>query len=329
MNRRSARDLDLSSWPAFDASALRNAERAIYFARHQAIELCITSTSLATIEASTGVKRAHLYRMLDRCLVPHEDGRVFGWRALVPYTRVTPYQRITLVRPTADGSGAAGAFDELLQRYPAIAEWIGQQVRTKRVNLEQTSTSEGLRVRLHGLKHLHADFLRRCREAGLTAADYPFNAQRMGIRSLSKVVRAECLRSFGRAARLAGATHLKGMPGGVSAPAARQAFDVVEFDGHRLDVRLKVVVRDPLGFEQQFEIERLWLLVIIDVYSRAVLGYHVSLSREGVVTLRFRGRNMGRWRCDSEGDGRILGEACEKAPGARRQASKREASCLR
>jgi len=97
--------------------------------------------------------------------------------------------------------------------------------------------------------HLHTDFLRQCRKVGLTAADYPFNAQRMGIRSLSKVARAECLRSFARGARLAGASHLKGMPGDVSAPAARQALEVGEFDGHRLDVRLKVVVRDPLGFE--------------------------------------------------------------------------------
>jgi hypothetical protein len=65
-----------------------------------------------------------------------------------------------------------------------------------------------------------------------------------------------------------------------SVQAAQQALDVVEFDGHRLDVRLKVVVRDPLGFEQEFEIERIWLLVIVDVWSRAVLGYHVSLNRE-------------------------------------------------
>ncbi|HEY8706630.1 MAG TPA: integrase, partial [Burkholderiaceae bacterium] len=103
----------------------------------------------------------------------------------------------------------------------------------------------------------------------------------MGIRSLATTVRAECLRGFGRGARLAGASHLKGMPDlDATAPAAMQALDVVEFDGHRLDVRLKVVVRDPLGFEQEFEIERIWLLVIIDVWSRAVLGYHVSLNRE-------------------------------------------------
>ena len=103
----------------------------------------------------------------------------------------------------------------------------------------------------------------------------------MGIRSLAANVRAECLRTFERGARLAGASHLKGLPAEArSVPSAQQALDVVEFDGHRLDVRLKVVVRDPLGFEQEFEIERIWLLVIIDVCSRAVLGYHVSLNRE-------------------------------------------------
>ena len=114
----------------------------------------------------------------------------------------------------------------------------------------------------------------------LGAADYPFNVEQMGIRSLSAAVRRECLRSFGQSARLSGATHLKGQPGEPGAPAALQALDVVEFDGHRLDLRLKVVVRDPLGFEQEFEIQRVWLLVIIDVWTRAVLGYHVSLNRE-------------------------------------------------
>ena len=92
----------------------------------------------------------------------------------------------------------------------------------------------------------------------------------MAIRSLAASVRAECLRTFERGARLAGASHLKGLPSEArSMPAAQQALDVVEFDGHRLDVRLKVVVRDPLGFEQEFEIERIWLLVIVDVRGGA------------------------------------------------------------
>ena len=40
------------------------------------------------------------------------------------------------------------------------------------------------------------------------------------------------------------------------------------------------MVRDPLGFEQEFEIERIWVLVVVDVWSRAVSGYPVSLNRD-------------------------------------------------
>lgn len=284
MNRRRvAPELDPAAWPAFDARALPKKQRASFKARRQAVELYAANTAVAEIERRTGVDRRQLYRLLHSCVAPHDDGRVFGWRALVPYTHVADYQRVARVQLSRDGagSGAVGAFGLLLQSHQALGVWITECVRCKRIAVDQISTDQGLRTRLRGLKHLHADFLRQCRALGLTAADYPFNTDRMGIRSLAAAARAECLRSFGRGARLAGATHLKGMPGvDATAPAAAQALDVVEFDGHRLDVRLKVVVRDPLGFEQEFEIERIWLLVIIDVWSRAVLGYHVSLNRE-------------------------------------------------
>ena len=284
MNRRRvAPELDPAAWPALDTSALPKKQRSTFSARRQAVELYMANAAVAEIERRTGVDRRQLYRLLDHCVAPHDDGRVFGWRALVPYTRVAAYQRVAKVELSRDGagSGAVGAFGLLLQARPALSAWIAECVRCNRIAVEQISTDQGLRTRLRGLKHLHADFLRQCRALGLTAADYPFNTDRMGIRSLAATVRAECLRGFGRGARLAGATHLKGMPGvDATAPAAMQALDVVEFDGHRLDVHLKVVVRDPLGFEQEFEIERIWLLVIIDVWSRAVLGYHVSLNRE-------------------------------------------------
>ena len=281
MTRWRTRELDPSSWPAFDAAALPGKLRQRFRARRQAVELYAGGTPLREIEAVTGVDRSHLYRLLDHCLQPHEDGRVFGWRALVPYARVAKYCRIARITPRRDGAGAAGAFAMLMQAHPALAAWIAERVRDKRVTVRQVGTDEGLRVRVNGLKHLHLDFLRQCYAQGLTAADYPFNTEERGIRSLSVVLRRECLHSFARGARLAGASHLKGLPvEPTPAPAAAQFLDVVEFDGHRLDVRLKVVIRDPLGFEQAFEIERIWLLVVIDVWSRAVLGWHVSLGRE-------------------------------------------------
>ncbi|MBC7483560.1 MAG: hypothetical protein H7337_17065 [Rhizobacter sp.] len=281
--KRVATDVDPASWPAFDTCAIAKSLRVTFDARKQAIELYAASTPFAEILERTGVHRRQLYRLMDHCLAPHEDGRVFGWRGLVPYVHVASYRRVTRIALARDGTGAgaAGAFSNFLQAHPALATWVVDRVRNKRIALQQISTEDGLRTRLAGLKHLHSDFLIQCRALGLSAQDYPFNTEQLGVRSLSAAVRAECLRNFGRGARMAGATHLKGLVTDTdAAPPATQALEVVEFDGHRFDVRLKVVVKDPLGFEQEFEIERVWLLVIIDVWSRAVLGYHVSLNRE-------------------------------------------------
>jgi transposase InsO family protein len=283
VNRRERlRDLEPSTWPVFDTSALPETGRAVLVARRQAIELYAAGGSLKEIETRTGVDRRQLYRLLDHCMAPHPDGRPYGWRAAAKYARVNVYQRTARLTTSHDGigRGAAGAFGLLLESQPKLVTWIANRVHDKRISIVQRSTDMGLRTRLRGLKHLHDAFLRECRALGLTANDYPFNAEQLGIRSLSAAVRAECLRSFERSAHLAGAVRFKGLPHEASAPAASQALDVVEFDGHRLDIRLKVVVRDPLGFEQQFEIERIWLLVILDVFTRAVLGYHVSLNRE-------------------------------------------------
>ena len=281
MKRWRTQQINPSSWPAFDVTALAKKLQPTFCARRQAVEIYASGRPLREIEAVTGVDRSHLYRLLDHCLQAHEDGRVFGWRALVPYARVADYCRTSRITPRRDGAGAAGAFAVLMQAHPALAAWVAERVRDKRVTIEQVGTDEGLRVRVNGLKHLHLDFLRQCHAQGLTAADYPFNTEQRGVRSLSAALRRECLRSFARGARLAGASHFKGLPVASSAaPAAAQFLDIVEFDGHRLDVRLKLVVQDPLGFEQSFEIERIWLLVVIDVWSRAVLGWHVSLGRE-------------------------------------------------
>ena len=276
--------IDLAQWPDGAVAELNEFERHEYERRDQAIRLYVSGATLKEIVVASGIGRGQLYQLLGRCLTQHEDGRLYGFRGLLRYRRMQPYCRkvtVKSVRLKGQGGGA-GAFGALVVAYPTLQEWVHKKVKERAVYIEQISTDGELRVRLRKLGALHEAFLSECRKLGLTATDYPFNTQEMGNRTLAAVVKAEILQNFGRAARASGATHLKGMPRGpaIAAPAPLRALDVVEFDGHRLDVRLKIVVRDPLGFEQEFEIERIWLLVVIDVFSRAVLGYHLSLNRE-------------------------------------------------
>jgi len=131
---------------------------------------------------------------------------------------------------------------------------------------------------------LHAKFLKACREEGLALSDYPLAQKEQARRTLSAYVKQLATTSFANAARLAGAEHLKG----AVEPAAQdfgmiatRPWEMVEFDGHRIDLRLRIAIQDPSGEETHtFELERIWILVIIDVFSRVVLSYHLVLDRQ-------------------------------------------------
>lgn len=287
MSRRKPdfQSLDLTAWPAVAYTELDRVEDRHTFQMHmQAIERYARGECVRDIEQATGVNRRQLYRWLERGLAQHPDGRLYGFRALLKHARIGRYVRVSpvTIRGVRGSRGAVGALSQLFERHPTLAAWLLLQVKQRRVLLQQISTDGRLRTRLRGLQSLHDEFLRQCRMVGLTAADYPFNTAGHAIRSLSQRLKAEMLRGFGTAARSAGASHLKGLPRSDDAerPSATRPYQVVEFDGHRLDIRLKVVVRDPLGFEHEFEMERVWLLAIIDVCTRAVLGFHLVLASE-------------------------------------------------
>ncbi|TFE36768.1 integrase [Paraburkholderia dipogonis] len=256
--------LDLATWPTLAWTELDAAQRSRVQKHIDAIERYAHCESIRSIETATGVNRKQLYRLLDRALALHPDGRIYGFRALVAHARVTEYTRMLPVVLRGDRGGAVGALSLLFERYPKLAAWLVLQIRQRRVALNQIPSEDGLRIRVRGLRALHDRFLQECRQLGLTAADYPLNTAGRAIRSLSSRVKAELLRGFSTVAGAAGASHIKGLPriDEAPAPASTRPYQVVEFDGHRLDVRLKVVVRDPLGFEHEFEIERVWLLVI-------------------------------------------------------------------
>jgi len=188
----------IAGWPDFDVSALSARSRRKFEMRRRAVELYAARIAIRQIEEQTDVDRREIYRLVDRCTKVHEDGRAFGYRALVPYARVAGYQRVARVRIASTGGsrGTAGAFVMLLRQRPRLAAWIRKQIADSRVTVERVSTAGGVRTRLGGLKRLHLDFLRECRAQGITAAEYPLNTERMGIRALAQAIRARIANAF-------------------------------------------------------------------------------------------------------------------------------------
>ncbi|WP_011295992.1 Mu transposase C-terminal domain-containing protein [Cupriavidus necator] len=267
----------LSDWPQLDECALTGEARATFGQRREAVEAYASGSSLLHIYKTWGIHRSTLHRMVRRALSAHPDGRLWGYRALVPHVHVQAYERNraphVLVHSTA---GNAGAFGQLLQRHHSLAEQLRKEIETRNVHLQP-----GEKGRLVGLKAVIQRFHQSCRELGLGAGDYPLSQHDRAVRSLARTLRGWLQDDFDLAARAAGqrikpASALRKLPERGSA----DAFDTVEFDAHKMDVRLKVIDNDPLGGEQSYEIERVWLLAIIDVATRCLLGYTISLSRE-------------------------------------------------
>ncbi|MBP1931947.1 hypothetical protein [Ammoniphilus resinae] len=54
----------------------------------------------------------------------------------------------------------------------------------------------------------------------------------------------------------------------------------VQFDGHRIDCSIAIIFKTLEGDEIVVIMDRLWLLALIDVATRVVLGYYISYNKE-------------------------------------------------
>ncbi len=265
-------------WPSADPTHLPGDEQDAFN------RLCLAvadlfgqpDTPVTAILEKHCVNKAALYRAARRCLQRHPDGRIFGFRAVLPFLRVKDYERHAVVAPAPyDTAGSAGAFAQLLRDYPDIEKQLRKAIkgRSKKAAL-------GRQVR-QPIYDIHAEFVAACRTAGITAERYPLNTKRVAFRSLHAYVLKIAQEDFAMAVSHSRGTKARARStNDAQAPAATRAFEVVEFDGHKMDLRLDVRLVDPMGMEQVLALHRIWIIVALDVFSRAVLGYHIALGKE-------------------------------------------------
>jgi hypothetical protein len=274
---------DLRNWPAVDKQGLAGPMAVSYERRVEAIRLFVEEqeVSLAEIGRRTGVHREQLYRLINRCLTQHPDGRIYGFRGAIPHKHIKEYERTVKVRaskPRGRG-GAAGALKQLLRHMPAIARWIAKEARMRERKLQPGEIRE---VR-KSLRTLHREFLKRLRDAGVTQDEWPFNRDEMGYRSFQDHFYGGAAEdSDGDACQIedAGQVFTQGQDLDEKSPPAMRPFDAVQFDGHKLDLRLTLSFKDQLGLETLVELTRIWILICLDVATRAVLGYSIVYASE-------------------------------------------------
>jgi transposase InsO family protein len=270
-------DFSVENWPSPDVGALSTADLGQFLKRQEAVRLYLQGVASATIYSSTGVHPRFINRAIrERCMHPHPDGRIYGWRALVPGIHIVKYRRKTKIRADASGRGASGALSNLLLQEPDFADRLEKQILKSCADLKLAE----IRRPRHAL---WAWFLKELRSLGLeTRNEWPFTMKTMGYPTLCRYADAVLSANPIKAARIVGGPQLekKMVSGaGINRP-VHNPFERVEMDAHKLDGRFVVMIPALDGGWHPRLIHRLWVIVLLDVASRAVIGYHLSLRVE-------------------------------------------------
>lgn len=264
-------------WPQVDEQAITTPQNADLFQRRRkAVTLLLEGINQNRIHSKTGLSRPEIIRLLKRCLHLHPDGRIYGFRALIPNVRLISYTRHSTVNiGPGRVQGTAGIFQQLLTTHPALASLIEAHVfkLSKRQHLYESRIP---------IKSLHKRFIDQCRELGLEkGCQYPFNTKTLGYVSLATHVR-HLLQDPGRAVAGSLGTEIakKLRSGdGINRP-VNQPFERVECDAHHLDAIFCILIPSLFGELIPKVVHRLWVIVIQEITSKAILGYHLSLREE-------------------------------------------------
>lgn len=278
----------LESWPLVDKSTmLRDDEGAAskandlfdqYCAREASVIAYLGGEPLKSIKEKHGFCRPYVHRLVRKCISTHPDGRIWGFRALVPFVRQKSYDRIAPVKPGLGQGGHAGALQQLFEHYPDIQEAIEALFLKK---LDRLITIHESRI---PFKSLHKRFVDACRAHGVKATEYPFTCKWLGYPGLVKHLTRLAATRYGEAAKARfgkeAARNLKlGRAAQPLMPVTRPYFRV-EFDGHKVDVSFVIKIPTPYGHFEERVVNRLWILVIRETLSGAILGYHVAYGLE-------------------------------------------------
>lgn len=260
-------------WKTVNTDCLTKEIYIIFMQRKQAVDMYIDGYSLSVISNRINCSASSPIKWLEKCRKKDEYGSPYGYCGLLPYKHLEQYKRTKTVTDLV--KTFAGAMTKLLHDYPELKEYVDNlYLKKDKTVLEKNITK----------KIIFEKFLWKCKDLGIREYEYPFNTKNMGERALyiylneleQEMSNYSISRQNKDARQKYSSTGL-GMP--VNYPAQRP-FSRVQIDGHKIDCILTVQVENQDGEIQMVPIKRIWLLTLIDVATRTILGYHLTVNEE-------------------------------------------------
>ncbi len=249
------------NWAEPVPGSIELSEYAKYLLRKQAVDMYIDGFGVAQIQQTTGIFATRLGQLVDRCMETGDGGSVLGYCGLLKHTR--KISGVTLPHKRE--------FSCLIEQFPSLADFIaGNYFGDRKYTLEKNMN----------LVTLHGRFLDECKRLGIMQHEYPFNTENRGYVSLCSYVHMIQEQNT--------KLHMKRLDKDsrqkLSSTGLRERFSsnplfpfsAVQIDGHIIDMLYTVEIPNTDGTVSQIVATRAWLIAVIDMATRCILGYSVS-----------------------------------------------------
>lgn len=255
-----------NNWDEVHIDVLTLEEQNQFLRRKNAVDLFLQSDiSTKNITLQSGVSRSEIYRLLARCLTLKDGNNIYGYAGLLNQLRLKPYETEDYERSNS------GNFTKLLTDYPELSQFLLDEYFNKDKKI--------VREKKQSVKNIHRKFIEKCREIGIGDEHYPFNSTSMAFKSIERYLKQLLQENSMLGAKMNGKDAFmlaKGVNNSSNAyTQIIRPFERVEFDAHQIDAIFSIVTYTPQGDKIINIMSRVWLLCVIDVASRAVIGHHV------------------------------------------------------
>lgn len=243
-------------WEDINIAALPEEARSLYLNRKKAVDLYIDGVSPKIITEETGLSNCEINRLIRKCVALDERQLPVGYAALILRKR---------------NIKSVGKMQKLFLQYPSLESFVhGNYFNDKKFTLEHNMN----------VRTLHVKFIDECIRLGIQNYEYPFTLKDKGYDALvdyikqveatkqSKTIRREGKDAIQRFESTGYGESISFKP--------LNPYGAVQIDGHKIDLLYTVEVENEQGETILMPATRAWLIAIIDIATRAIIGYHIT-----------------------------------------------------
>lgn len=245
------------TWTEVNTTGMSETDVLKYSKQKEAVDLYIDDFPIDTIVTRTGITNSRICQLVNKCITPiSTTGEIPGYNALIPGKILSP-QRTKM--------------ELFFDAYPKIGEKIrGVYFGDKAYTCERRTN----------LRTLHGIFIKECRAAGVQDYDFPFTVKDFGYGGLReyiiKVRDTEMTKAIKREGKDQMQQFLSTGFGRALNINPKAPFDIVQIDGHIIDTLTVVNTTSSSGETITDIATRMWLIAVIDVATRCIIGYSIS-----------------------------------------------------